>query len=176
MKRWYMIAVCFIIVAIVGCGGGESADDYLKQARQKELEAIKNKDKQTPTPVPSSWKLVTEKYDSGEKQAEGYIDGENKKAGDWKYFHKNGKVQQEGKYYNGNMNGLWKIYYESGKKDQEMTFGNLGGLHGEWKKWHENGQLGAVVQYVNSKETFGKYYDEDGQETTKEEWQAKYKK
>ncbi|MBE0637988.1 MAG: toxin-antitoxin system YwqK family antitoxin [Bacteroidales bacterium] len=43
------------------------------------------------------------------------LDGENRKQGNWKFFHGNGLVQLEGRYLNDQKNGYFKEYDQNGK-------------------------------------------------------------
>ncbi|MFH0895832.1 MAG: hypothetical protein V2A54_15460 [Bacteroidota bacterium] len=66
--------------------------------------------------------LFKEFYETGELLAEGYYK-DNKRVGEWKYYHKNGKTEQVGKYGNAEKpQGLWKWYYPSGNLRREESF------------------------------------------------------
>lgn len=43
------------------------------------------------------------------------LDGENRKQGNWKFFHDNGMVQLEGRFLNDQKNGYFKEYDQNGK-------------------------------------------------------------
>lgn len=52
-------------------------------------------------------------------------------------FHKNGKVESEGQYTNGNKIGTWLYYHDNGVRSGEDTFD--GDEHRYIQRWDENG-------------------------------------
>jgi antitoxin component YwqK of YwqJK toxin-antitoxin module len=46
----------------------------------------------------------------------------------------------EGRYKNGELDGVWKVYHENGQLEREVLHKN-GELIGEGMKYYENGQL-----------------------------------
>ena len=64
------------------------------------------------------------------------------------YYFENGKVQQEGFFKNGKLDGTWISYDENGNKSSVATYYN-GEKTGKWLFW--NGKNLNEVEYSNSK-------------------------
>lgn len=68
--------------------------------------------------------------------------------GKFKWYHKNGILEQEAEYMNDTINGYEINYYEDGKIKSKKHFSN-GVIDNEYKYWHENGNLFFVFNYKN---------------------------
>jgi len=76
---------------------------------------------------------------------------EGKRIGPWKYYHKNGKVYDEGAFNNdGQRDGLWKQYYETGVLVSESNYNN-GKQDGLCKNYNEDGSLWEEQVYRKGK-------------------------
>src|SRR6266542_852127 len=62
------------------------------------------------------------------------------------------KKMENGKYYNGKMDGEWKWYRENGKLMQIGEFEDEKKT-GLWKRYHPNGELYDEGEYINDKKT-----------------------
>lgn len=79
-----------------------------------------------------------------------------------KTFYPNGKVQSEGKYKNGLMEGRWTFYYENGLKWSEGNFVK-GKEHGLYTTWFENGNKRYQGKFKNGSRTGEwQFWDENG--------------
>ncbi len=77
-------------------------------------------------------------------------------------YYKNGKVNTELSYKNGEKDGLGRIYYINGNVNQEVVY-KKGKREGLAKRFYENGKLYQETQYVDDKmEGYRKKYDEEG--------------
>lgn len=64
------------------------------------------------------------------------------------YFHLNGKIMAEGKYYNQKKHGLWK-YYDNLEVLSSTENYNLGTLHGKRIVYFSNGNPAKTEYYTN---------------------------
>jgi hypothetical protein len=77
-------------------------------------------------------------------------------------YFKNGKVNTELSYKDGEKDGVGRIYYINGNVNQEVTY-KKGKRDGLAKRFYENGKLYQETQYVDDKmEGYRKKYDEEG--------------
>ncbi|MCC1483788.1 hypothetical protein [Winogradskyella immobilis] len=84
-------------------------------------------------------------YDSGELKIEGQ-NKNNKRVGDWKSYHKNGKVSSAYSYNNGKQNRERTVYYESGKIKFLIKRKNEDYIRSEY---YETGELKRENKYKN---------------------------
>lgn len=61
------------------------------------------------------------------------------------YFHDNGKIAQVGHFFNGKLDGEWKMYNEDGDKIAQGNYA-LGQKTGKWFFWND-----AILQEVDFK-------------------------
>ncbi|MCS6823855.1 MAG: toxin-antitoxin system YwqK family antitoxin [Cytophagaceae bacterium] len=111
------------------------------------------------TTVPdSTFKLY---YQNGKINREGNFTN-GKVNGIWKYYYENGNLKMEGPFKDGEHSGYWVYYFENGNKNMEGNiFKDI--KEGEWKYYYENGQLKTTGAYKKNKKTgLWKYYHEDG--------------
>ena len=102
--------------------------------------------------------LHTYKWTNGNKKAEGVVK-DGLEQGKWTFWSKEGVIQQEVTYKDGEFHGEYINYNDEGKKVEQGNF-----VHsmkeGECKVWYENGQLELVgynkIGYRDSLWTF--YY------------------
>lgn len=66
--------------------------------------------------------------------------------GKFKTYYLSGKVQYEGFYKNGKIDGVMKYYYESGQVRAEIAYQD-GSLTGITKNYNENGRLTSQFEY-----------------------------
>ncbi len=106
----------------------------------------------------------------------GFVDENNKKSGEWKFYDENGKLRQIGSYMDGKREGEWKHYHKNGKlsdigsyRDGKQEGGwkeydESGELRdGEWKRYYENGELLSIGSYkAGKKEGEFKFYRDNG--------------
>lgn len=65
-----------------------------------------------------------------------------------KFYHKNGKLEAEDNYVNGNAEGISKIYYTNGNLKEEVYWKN-DKLNGDAKIFNLNGELILIQKYKN---------------------------
>lgn len=102
-------------------------------------------------------------FKSGIITAEGIVDEEGDKQGDWKTFYEDGTLKSVGKYKNDKPVGRWKYFYQNSTIESEGIYTQKGTPDGEWKWFYEDGSLHRVENYINGLED-GEYieYDETG--------------
>lgn len=97
-------------------------------------------------------------------------------SGAWKSFYPNGRVEKEGRYADGNLDGRWRTYYENGGLRDETTLVNAlpegryrsfydsgeryveGQFHdglqtGRWVIYHRNGNIKRAGEYRDDRES-----------------------
>jgi antitoxin component YwqK of YwqJK toxin-antitoxin module len=91
-----------------------------------------------------SWKVF---YASGELKSEGdFTDG--KRVGMWTFYHKNGQVEQKGKYLRGMPQGEWKWYYADGLLHREESYRK--GLEDGWSfEYEKDGEIITKGEYID---------------------------
>src|SRR5690606_30034860 len=62
------------------------------------------------------------------------------KVGNWKYFHENGRLYQQGRFADGKETGHWRIYHPNGNLWQEGKFKG-GRQNGRWIFFYDDGTL-----------------------------------
>ena len=71
------------------------------------------------------------------------------REGDWKYYYKDGQLQYEGYYSQGNPHKKHKYYYPSGVLKEEQYY-EMGIRENNWKKYDEEGNLVMTITYRNN--------------------------
>lgn len=102
-------------------------------------------------------------YDrNGNLIAQGIVNEEGDKLGDWTYYYSSGKVKSKGKYRNNRRIGIWKYYFENGSVEQEGSF-KRGVPDGLWKWYFITGELKREEYYkLGMEEGTSIEYDEEG--------------
>lgn len=77
-------------------------------------------------------------------------EGQSYKEGQWKYWHDNGQLSEEGGYSLGKRTGLWKYYSKKGSVT-EMAHYKDGQLHGQRTLYDKNGHPVSTEDYVEGK-------------------------
>jgi len=97
-------------------------------------------------------------YDNGAKKADGkYKD--NKKIAYWKYYYKNGNIEQEGMYNSkGNAEGEWKWYFLNGNELLVQNFQD-GIEEGLMLELDDTGKVVAKGDYIEGQESGLWYYN-----------------
>ena len=86
----------------------------------------------------------------GIRTAEGPIDGNEKRIGEWKIYFETGELRSSGQYVNDRQNGEWSYYFRSGQKEQIGNFRN-GIMEGEWKWYFPSGNILREETYARGK-------------------------
>ena len=74
---------------------------------------------------------------------------DDKPVGFWTYYHDNGVIAMQGKYlYGGTKDGEWRVWHRNGRLHAEGSF-DRGERIGEWAQWHENGRRSTRGAYLN---------------------------
>lgn len=77
-------------------------------------------------------------------------------------WHDNGKLWQQGEYFNNKENGVARVWAYDGTLLQEWTMVH-GAWHGTNREWHLNGRLKTQVEWINGKRQGPQiYWAEDG--------------
>jgi len=109
--------------------------------------------------------ILQASYDAGTPLYDGaqVATGEGwERQGDWKAWHTNGQLWEEGAYLRGKEDGPWRWWYEDGTPQASGTF--VDGAHvGPWTFYHANGQVMAEGAYEDDR-PIGRWvtYYEDG--------------
>lgn len=100
---------------------------------------------------PDSIKKIPSKYKLEERDGSWYLKFSYKKyTGNYINYYLNGNIYDEGKYKNGKLDGIRKLYLANGKLKKEFNY-SLGKLHGEEKTYFENGKVSAYIENRNGK-------------------------
>jgi antitoxin component YwqK of YwqJK toxin-antitoxin module len=105
--------------------------------------------------------------------AEGVLDSIDRKQGIWKEFYPDGKIKSQGEYLDNKRIGDWVFYHPNQKIEQKGTYDRKGKAQGVWKWFYESGNLlqeenyrngivdGAMIEYSDSGKviTKGEYLD-----------------
>lgn len=101
-------------------------------------------------------------FSKGKLIAEGIVDEEGVREGDWKEFYTSGQLRAEGKYAGGNRIGKWKFYYENGNLEQEGSYNNQGNADGVWRWYFDDNTLLREEHFINGlSEGIFSEYDEN---------------
>lgn len=86
-------------------------------------------------------------YDSnGNLIAEGIVNEEGDKLGDWEYYYETGDIKSRGKYRSNRRIGPWKYYFENGSIEQEGIF-KKGVPDGLWRWYFDTGEIKREEYY-----------------------------
>jgi antitoxin component YwqK of YwqJK toxin-antitoxin module len=88
-------------------------------------------------------------FDKGKLIAEGIIDDEGVKDGQWKEYYADGQLRSEGLYSLGNRVGRWRFYHPDGSLEQEGNYNNQGNPEGPWKWYYANGNVHREESFRN---------------------------
>lgn len=100
--------------------------------------------------------------EKGQKTAEGIVDEQGNRRGEWTDFYPGGEVRAKGTYRNNRQSGEWTYYFRNGKVEQRGNFLN-GRYDGQWTWYYESGQVWREESYFNGQEDgFAVEYDEQG--------------
>ena len=80
-------------------------------------------------------------YKAGIIVGEGIIDASGFRQGPWKEFYESSELYAEGNYKDGKRVGEWKFYYKDGKPEQSGKYNNNGRPEGVWRWFYESGNL-----------------------------------
>ena len=80
----------------------------------------------------------------------------NRRIGTWLYYFKNGNIEQKGTFKKGVPDGLWRWYFESGNLKREEYY-RLGMEEGESTEFDEQGTIIATGNYIEGQKD-GKWY------------------
>ncbi|MBU0487292.1 MAG: hypothetical protein KKD31_04985 [Bacteroidetes bacterium] len=106
-------------------------------------------------------------FNLGALIAEGLIDNEGLRQGEWKDMYPSGKLKAEGVYKNGKRTGIWKFYHENGQLEQQGLYLEGGISQGKWVWYHENGQMHREEIFERGKEEgLLREYDDSGKVLT----------
>jgi len=86
----------------------------------------------------------------GIRTAEGPVDENEKRTGEWKNYSETGELRSNGMFVNDRQNGVWNYYSPNGKKEQIGNFNN-GVMEGEWKWFFPSGNVFREETYVRNR-------------------------
>ena len=87
----------------------------------------------------------------GNKIAEGIIDEQGRRIGQWTDFFNTGEIRAQGSYLNNLNSGLWTYYFRSGGVEQKGRF-DRGRYDGSWTWYYMNGNTWREESYFNGRE------------------------
>jgi antitoxin component YwqK of YwqJK toxin-antitoxin module len=87
----------------------------------------------------------------GIRTAEGSLNENDKREGEWKTYFETGELRSTGQYLNDYQHGQWLYYFQDGKREQTGNFRN-GIMDGEWKWYYPNGQLWREEIYTRNRQ------------------------
>ncbi len=85
-------------------------------------------------------------------------------SGHWVSYYPNGKVKEDGHYFQGTKVNNWKAFFPSGVLEEETPYDQQGALNGDYRSYFENGIIGTQGTYVdNTRNGKWKYFYQNGQ-------------
>ncbi len=114
-------------------------------------------------------------YEEGVLTAEGILDTLGRKQGIWKEFYPDGKTQSQGEYLNNKRVGEWVFFHPNEKVEQKGKYDKKGKAQGVWKWFYETGNVlreenyrdnlvdGPMTEYSDSGKVISKGDFIDGQ-------------
>ena len=90
------------------------------------------------------------RYENGIRTAEGLVDENKKRTGEWRIYLGTGELRAQGRYANDLQNGQWEYYFKTGGKVQIGNFTN-GYMDGDWKWYFPSGNLLREEIYVRGR-------------------------
>jgi antitoxin component YwqK of YwqJK toxin-antitoxin module len=110
-------------------------------------------------------------YSDGYLIEKGPVDTGRRKQNAWIEFHFDGEAKGKGNYKDDLKNGIWKYYHTNGKLEQEGKYNKYGRPTGVWKWYYESGNILREENYLDGKrEGLLQEYKEDGKIITKGEY------
>ena len=112
--------------------------------------------------------IGSELFKDGYKIGEGIYDARGYKQGKWKEFYITGELKAEGEYINDKKIGEWIYYHQNGKIEQRGKYDKNNKPTGDWKWYYESGNIlrtesfirglpeGVMVEYTDSSEVVTK--------------------
>lgn len=86
-------------------------------------------------------------YSDGTRRAVGNYVGEDGKTGLWKFYDRNGTLDEEETYNNGQLNGKNTSFYYNGKKHFTANY-QSGKANGRYVRYYLNGQISRQGYYI----------------------------
>ncbi|RZK62077.1 MAG: hypothetical protein EOO85_32660, partial [Pedobacter sp.] len=89
-------------------------------------------------------------YENGNVKEVGQLDTNGKETGQWKYYHKDGKLWRIGSFENGKLSGDVIVYHENGLL---YEYGNVrkGEENGRWTAFYNNGNFWKTGKFKDGK-------------------------
>ena len=88
--------------------------------------------------------------EKGVRTAEGPVDANENRTGEWKNYFETGELKSSGKFVNNRQNGEWDFYAQNGQKEQIGNFNN-GVMEGDWKWFFPSGNVFREEVYARGK-------------------------
>jgi len=89
--------------------------------------------------------------EKGIRVAEGILDANGRRNGDWNTYFETGELRLSGKYANNAPVGEWTHFTKDGKKMQTGYYSNRGLREGEWRWYYPSGDIFREEVYVDDK-------------------------
>ncbi|MDR2868109.1 MAG: hypothetical protein LBV46_01020 [Bacteroidales bacterium] len=154
-NKWFIALMALLIMGVVGCKNKKADPDETRQGKIVEA----TYENGTPRVVvfykidEKTGKMTEEKvrevdyYDNGQK----YVEGNYKaglRDGEWKSYFKDGQIQSEVVYQNGEKEGNYTVYHENGKPYIKGQYkgGNCTGT------WLFHAKTGIVANRLEAKD------------------------
>ncbi|MEX1188998.1 MAG: hypothetical protein WED33_07050, partial [Bacteroidia bacterium] len=90
-------------------------------------------------------------YENGYLTAEGLLDEQGRRQGEWKEFYLDGSIKSQGNYLDDLKNGNWEYLFFGGAMEQKGSYSN-GLPTGRWNWYYETGELLREEVYQKGKE------------------------
>ncbi len=82
--------------------------------------------------------LTERHHENGQLMLQGFIDDNGEAIGLWKSYYKNGKLEAEGEYKDGQKHGTWYYYFDKGQKKAIVNY-EFGITEGSQMYFNEDG-------------------------------------
>jgi uncharacterized protein len=88
-------------------------------------------------------------YAAGNIVGQGIMDEEGNKEGLWEEYYLDGSLRARGNYLNNKKTGEWVYYHENGELEQKGTYDEQGRPVGKWVWYYDNGNLWREEFFIN---------------------------
>lgn len=88
-------------------------------------------------------------YAAGNIIGEGIMDEEGNKEGPWEEYYVDGSLRAKGSYLNNRKTGEWVYYHENGVLEQKGTYDQEGRPVGKWVWYYDNENLWREEFFIN---------------------------
>ena len=151
MKSVTAILVVSFLISFHACENNESVLEKWQNGQLKKTRITNKADE-----------FESNYFQNGVKESEGLLI-QNKKEGQWKYYHPNGSIKKKVIYKEGVLFGESFSFFENGQIKSKGFFDELSLRTGIWYEYFENGQMKTIGSYnLGAKTDEWSYFNNNG--------------